>query len=83
MPDAKKERESNVKLMVTETQCPRCKSRFTCNAANIERCQCWGVGLEAQDFAYLRQLGFSAQETDCLCRNCLVDIKKQVKNSSS
>jgi len=83
MPDAKKERESNVKLMVTETQCPRCKSRFTCNAANIERCQCWGVGLEAQDFAYLRQLGFSAQETGCLCRNCLVDIKKQVKNSSS
>lgn len=83
MPDAKKERESNAKLTVVETQCPRCKSSFTCNAANIEHCQCWGVALVAQDFAYLRQLGFSAEEAGCLCRDCLVDIKKQVKNSSS
>mgnify|MGYP000064086020 CR=1 FL=1 len=69
-------------LTVADVECPRCQSRFHCNAANIEQCQCWGVGLESQDFAYLQQLGFSAEETGCLCRNCLLDIKKQVRNSS-
>ena len=68
-------------LKVAAIECPRCNKVFTCNAANIKQCQCYGIGLQADDFAYLLQQGFSAEQTGCLCRNCLLDVKEVVKNS--
>lgn len=68
-------------LKVTETECPSCHKGFTCNAADIKQCQCYGVNLQAADYSYLRQLGFSAEQTGCLCRDCLLSVKEVVKNS--
>ena len=80
MPDFKKYTDKKA-LKVTNTQCPRCNKAFTCNAADIKHCQCYGVGLQAEDFAYLLQQGFSAEQTGCLCRDCLLAVKEVVKNS--
>jgi hypothetical protein len=67
-------------LKVADINCPRCHKAFTCNAADIQQCQCWGVGLGADDFAYLRRKGFSAEQTGCLCRNCLLEIQIEVRS---
>ena len=66
------------KLSIAEIECPRCGGVFTCNAADIKQCQCWGVGLKEDDFAYLKGQGFSAEQTGCLCRDCLLQIQKEV-----
>lgn len=68
-------------LKVSMTTCPSCLADFVCNAANIEQCQCYGVNLQAEDIAYLRESGFSAEQSGCLCRNCLLAVKEAVKNS--
>lgn len=89
MPAAKKSRENPQapkaasELEVTDINCPRCLRSFTCNAANIKQCQCWGVGLGQREYDYLRSHGYSAEQTGCLCRNCLLEIQNLVKNSSS
>jgi hypothetical protein len=84
MPAIKKDTDKKVadqkkvaKLEVTATQCPRCSADFVCNAANIQQCQCWGVELSIEALTYLKQQGFSAQQTGCLCRNCLLEIKNR------
>lgn len=74
--DIEKTAESDLKIAVTT--CPRCFEEFLCNAANIQQCQCWGVGLGPKAFFYLKSLGFSAEQTGCLCRDCLLAIKKEV-----
>jgi hypothetical protein len=67
-----------VVIEATSTICPRCSGEFLCNSADIEHCQCWGVELGTDDFNYLIQLGFCAEEAGCLCRKCLLEIKKAV-----
>lgn len=66
------------KFSIAEIECPRCGSLFTCNAVDIKQCQCWGVGLKKDDFTYLKRQGFSAEQTGCLCRDCLLQIQKEV-----
>ena len=66
-------------LKVADIDCPRCHKAFTCNAADIKQCQCWGIGLGADDFTYLKKQGFSAEQTGCLCRNCLLEIQIEVR----
>lgn len=93
MVDSKKDTDKNnqaelgAELKVSATTCPRCSANFVCNAANIQQCQCWGVGLGADDFAYLKQQGFSAEQSGCLCRNCLLEMQREAvgaaNNSSS
>ncbi|MFT6190379.1 MAG: hypothetical protein ACJARQ_001865 [Oleispira sp.] len=75
--DLEKRKESDLKVAVTT--CPRCFADFLCNAANIQQCQCWGVGLGEKEFSYLKSQGFSATQTGCLCRDCLESIKKRVQ----
>lgn len=70
------------KLSIADIECPRCGSVFTCNAADIKQCQCWGVGLKEDDFAYLKDQGFSAEQTGCLCRDCLLQIQKEVAGNA-
>jgi hypothetical protein len=69
----------DLKLKTTGIDCPRCNKAFICNAADIKQCQCWGVGLGVDDFTYLQQQGFSAQEQGCLCRDCLLEIQREVE----
>ncbi len=80
MVDSKKDtvKEHKGTLKVSAISCPRCFSDFICNAADIKHCQCYGVSLQTADFAYLRQKGFTAEETGCLCRNCLLEIQREV-----
>ncbi|MBL4799877.1 MAG: cysteine-rich CWC family protein [Oleispira sp.] len=68
------------KLKVADIDCPRCHKGFTCNAADIKQCQCWGVELGVDDFSYLQQQGFSALQTGCLCRDCLLEIQIEVRS---
>lgn len=93
MADSKKDTDKNkqsalgTELRVSATTCPRCSIDFVCNAANIQQCQCWGLELKADDFAYLKQQGFSAEQSGCLCRDCLLEIQREARaaanNSSS
>jgi hypothetical protein len=93
MPAIKKDTDNKIadqkevtKLEVSATKCPRCSASFVCNAANIQQCQCWGVVLGVEALTYFKQQGFSAQQTGCLCRNCLLEIQREavdaVNNSS-
>jgi hypothetical protein len=85
MAESKKEADKdhdNV-LKVSATTCPRCSADFVCNAADIKQCQCWGVGLGPDEFTYLKQQGFSATETGCLCRNCLLEIQREVADTAN
>lgn len=55
-----------------EKYCPLCHSVFECKAGNITQCMCAGVVLTETERAYI-----SERFTDCLCINCLLEIKKQ------
>lgn len=81
--DTVKEHKGTLKSSVKPSpiKCPRCFSDFICNAADIEHCQCYGINLQSDDFAYLQQKGFTAEETGCLCRNCLLEIQKEVADA--
>lgn len=85
MPDSKKgpDNQNNRQFTTELTCCPRCYAEFTCNAANIEQCQCWGVNLQPEDWRYVSEAGFRADESRCLCRKCLLEIQDAAKNSSS
>jgi hypothetical protein len=85
MPAIKKDTDKKIadqkkvsKLEVTPTTCPRCSVNFVCNAANIQQCQCWGVGLDSEAIIYLKQRGFNVLQVGCLCRKCLFEIQKEV-----
>ncbi len=52
--------------------CPRCYASFECKPGNITQCQCYGVELSESEREYI-----SARYEDCLCRNCLLDMKME------
>ena len=47
--------------------CPHCGAEFVCTHDAF--CQCVGITLNENARAYLR-----THYTDCLCRNCLIEI---------
>jgi len=51
--------------------CPRCHKAFECNAGNIRECQCNGISLTLEERAFIAE-----EYTDCLCRSCLLELKK-------
>ena len=53
-----------------EKLCPRCKAAFECKVGDITHCQCYGIGLTAEEKAFLEE-----RYSDCLCRNCLLELK--------
>lgn len=57
--------------------CPRCHSAFECKAGNIFSCQCNKINLSEKEKEYL-----ACNYTDCLCVDCLEDIKQKLKNNS-
>lgn len=54
--------------------CPRCGKQFECKAGNITQCQCYGISLSEE----AKQL-VAERYVDCLCRDCLLALKDQVK----
>ncbi len=56
-----------------EKYCPRCKAAFECKVGDIMHCQCYGLGLTAEEQGFLAD-----RYEDCLCRNCLLELKQRV-----
>ncbi len=55
-----------------EKYCPRCKASFECKVGDIAQCQCNGLGLTAEERAFIAD-----RYDDCLCRNCLLELKQR------
>jgi hypothetical protein len=58
--------------------CPRCKNAFECKPGNIAQCQCYGITFSEQEKEYIR-----TTYSDCLCSNCLHNIKHEMKVSAA
>jgi len=56
--------------MHEEKHCPRCGNRFECKAGAITACQCYGITLSDEERAFIE-----GRYNDCLCRNCLLELK--------
>ncbi len=54
--------------------CPKCGKPFECKPGNITRCQCFGMKFTAEEKAFIEE-----RYNDCLCRNCLEQLKSQVE----
>ncbi|HEX7904928.1 MAG TPA: cysteine-rich CWC family protein [Chitinophagaceae bacterium] len=54
--------------------CPRCNKAFECKPGNITHCQCYGLTLTIEQKAFIEE-----RYTDCLCSNCLLQLKNQVE----
>lgn len=52
--------------------CPRCGNAFECKAGDITQCQCYGIQLTTEERAFMEE-----RYKDCLCRNCLLDLKNK------
>lgn len=54
--------------------CPRCQQSFECKVGNVAACQCNGITFNEAEKYYM-----IAQYADCLCRNCLLQIKHEIR----
>jgi hypothetical protein len=52
--------------------CPRCLASFECKPGNVAQCQCFDVELSRGEKEFI-----SARYDDCLCKNCLLDMKME------
>lgn len=57
--------------------CPRCQQAFECKVGNIKQCQCYGIKLKNEEQAFI-----SAQYNDCLCANCIRDLRTKYNENS-
>lgn len=61
-----------------QKQCPRCHKNFICNKDNVLICQCNQIELNKNEKAYI-----ASQFNDCLCLDCLKELKKEFLEKSS
>jgi len=52
--------------------CPRCSHSFECKMGSITECQCYGIVLSIEENAFIED-----KYSDCLCRNCLLELKNR------
>ena len=52
--------------------CPRCGEGFECKVGDVTNCQCYGIELSVEEEAFITK-----QFADCLCRNCLLQLKNR------
>ena len=55
-----------------EKSCPRCNKNFECKAGAITQCDCFTIRLSAEEQAFIE-----GRYKDCLCLNCLKDMKNK------
>ena len=55
-----------------QKNCPRCSNLFECKAGDITHCQCMEVTLTLEEKTFIE-----ARYVDCLCGNCLREIKNK------
>lgn len=53
--------------------CPRCGVIFECKVGDVVNCQCYEVKIQAKTNEFLSNAYY-----DCLCKNCLASIDKQL-----
>ncbi|MBK7981276.1 MAG: cysteine-rich CWC family protein [Ignavibacteriae bacterium] len=58
--------------------CPRCISTFECKPGNITQCQCFEFYLTKQELIFIKD-----NYKDCLCGNCLNEIKSRNQKLNS
>ena len=52
--------------------CARCNTTFECKAGDIAHCQCNGIQLSIEEMAFIED-----RYKDCLCINCLHQLKSR------
>ncbi len=52
--------------------CARCKVQITCCVNDIDTCDCTKVPMEKEEHEFIKLLFH-----DCLCNDCLMDLKKE------
>jgi hypothetical protein len=57
-----------------EKKCPRCEQPFECKVGDIAHCQCYGILFTPEEKAFIEQ-----RYDECLCRNCLLELKIRVE----
>lgn len=57
-------------LKYDSKKCPRCGKDFVCKAGNITQCQCYTVNLSREENLFIKEM-----YDDCLCRDCLENLK--------
>lgn len=55
-----------------EKHCPSCNILFECKPGNITQCQCYGIFFSDEEKELI-----AAKHADCLCRQCLVELKNE------
>ena len=58
--------------MHEEKNCPRCGAGFECKQGAITACQCYGITFSDEEKAFIEE-----RYNDCLCRNCLLELKNR------
>lgn len=58
--------------------CPICFKEFECKVNHIEDCFCYSIQLSQETKELL-----SSKGKDCLCENCLLKIKNEIKSPHS
>jgi hypothetical protein len=53
-----------------EKFCPRCGAKFECKPGAVTTCQCYGITLSYEEKAFIED-----RYKDCLCRDCLLELK--------
>lgn len=52
--------------------CPRCQSIFECKVGNIATCHCLGINFSEEERKLIED-----KYKDCLCHNCLLELKNR------
>jgi len=55
-----------------EKKCPRCNNPFECKVGDVMHCQCYGITFTTEEKAFIEE-----RYADCLCRNCLLELKQR------
>jgi hypothetical protein len=55
-----------------EKSCPRCGQQFECKIGDIAHCQCFDISFTIEEKAFIEE-----RYEECLCRNCLLELKKR------
>lgn len=57
--------------------CPRCGNPFECKPGSITQCQCYGITFNEEEKEVI-----ACSYNECLCRNCLLELKQEIKYKS-
>jgi hypothetical protein len=58
--------------MHEQKTCPRCGTPFECKVGTIAQCHCSAIPLNPEERAFIEE-----RYHDCLCRNCLLELKNR------